>query len=39
LVGLPVPENADVTLVGDYKPTAYGFDGFQKGMKPADYQK
>jgi hypothetical protein len=39
LVGLPVPEKADVTIVGDFKPTAYGFDGFKKGMKPADFQK
>ena len=37
LAGLPVPERADVTIVGEFKPTAYGFDGFKKGMKPADY--
>jgi hypothetical protein len=38
LVGLPVPERADVAIVGEFKPTAFGFDGFKKGTKPADYQ-
>ncbi len=28
----------DVSLVGEYKPTAFGFSGFVKGKKPADYQ-
>ncbi len=28
----------DVSLVGDYKPTAFGFGTFVKGKKPADYQ-
>jgi hypothetical protein len=37
--GLEVPAKADVTLVGDYKPTMYGFDGFIKGRKPADMLK
>jgi hypothetical protein len=35
-VGLEVPQKADVDLVGDYKPTMYGFGGFKKGVKPAD---
>jgi putative heme-binding domain-containing protein len=35
-VDLPVPEKADVGLVGAYNPTMYGFDGFVKGIKPAD---
>jgi hypothetical protein len=39
LVDLKVPEKAEVGIVGEYNPTAYGFDGFKKGMKPADYQK
>jgi hypothetical protein len=39
LLGLPVPEKADVTLVGEYKPNAYGFGGFKKGLKPADFAK
>lgn len=37
--GLEVPAKADVTLVGNYKPTMYGFDGFIKGRKPADMLK
>ena len=39
LTGLPVPEKADVAIVGDFKPTPFGFDGFKKGMKPGDFQK
>ena len=35
-VGLDVPARANVALVGDYHPTMYGFDGFQKGRKIAD---
>ncbi len=34
--GLPVPAKADVALVGEFKPTFYGFGGFIKGVKPAD---
>ena len=33
-LGLDVPANADVAYVGEYKPTMYGFKGFQKGLKP-----
>jgi hypothetical protein len=33
-VGLEVPAKADVRVVGDYKPTAYGFSGFVKGIRP-----
>ena len=36
-LGLDVPSKADVTYVGAYTPTAYGFDGFQKGLKPSDF--
>jgi hypothetical protein len=39
LLDLKVPDKADVAIVGEYKPSAYGFDGFRKGMKPADYHK
>lgn len=39
LVGMPVPAKADVAIVGAYNPTAYGFDGFTKGVKPADHAK
>lgn len=38
LVGLEVPQGgADVTIVGEYEPTMYGFGGFKKGMKPAEF--
>jgi glucose/arabinose dehydrogenase/azurin len=36
--GLDVPQKADVTVVGDYRPTMYGFDGFVKGVKAADLE-
>jgi len=32
-----IPEKADVDLVGDYHPTKFGFNGFQKGKRPEDY--
>lgn len=35
-LGLDVPEQAAVDVVGEYAPTAYGFDGFRTGVKPAD---
>jgi hypothetical protein len=37
LLDMKVPEKANVDIVGDYKPSAYGFGGHKKGMKPADY--
>ena len=36
-VGLEVPAKADVDLVGTFKPTMYGFNGFVKGVKPDAY--
>ncbi len=33
-----IPERAKVDLVGQYKPTGFGFKGFVKGKKPADYK-
>ena len=36
LLDLKVPEKADVTIVGDYKPSAYRGGGYKKGVKPAD---
>ena len=36
-LGLDVPAKADVTIPADWKPTDYGFNGFKKGMKPADF--
>lgn len=35
-LGLEVPAKADVSIVGDYNPTAYGFNGFKKGLKISD---
>ena len=38
LTNLEVPaKGADVSLVGDFKPTMYGFNGYKKGVKPADH--
>jgi hypothetical protein len=37
-MGEPVPAKADVTIVGDYIPSKYSFDGGKKGVKPADLQ-
>jgi hypothetical protein len=33
-LGLEVPAKAEVALVGEFNPTAYGFNGFKKGVKP-----
>jgi hypothetical protein len=33
-----IKPNADVSVVGDFKPTMYGFNGFVKGIKPADHE-
>jgi len=32
-----MPERADVALVGRYQPLAFGFGGFAKGLRPADW--
>ncbi len=32
-----IPKRADVTPVGEYKPTMYGFGTFTKGLKPSDH--
>lgn len=37
LTGLPVPSKTDVGIVGDYKPTDFGFGGFRKGLKARDF--
>ncbi|HEX5010553.1 MAG TPA: hypothetical protein VFY71_09135 [Planctomycetota bacterium] len=31
-----IPEQADVTVVGTYEPTMFGFGGYRKGLKPGD---
>lgn len=33
-VGIEVPARADVSYVGEYQPTMYGFGGYRKGVKP-----
>lgn len=38
LTGLPVPDKADVALVGDYQPTKFGFNGYKKGVKVSDHE-
>jgi hypothetical protein len=35
-VGLQVPDKADVSLIGEFHPSKYGFDGYVKGVKPKD---
>ncbi len=37
-LGLDVPARADVTFVDAYQPSFYGFDGFRKGLRPADFR-
>ena len=32
-----IPAESDVELVGDYRPTPFGHNGFVKGVKPADH--
>ena len=36
--GLEVPASADVSLVGEFKPSMYGFGGFVKGVKPESHE-
>jgi len=38
-VGLKVPAEADVRLVGDYKPSGFKFGGHVKGVRPEDHLK
>jgi len=33
---LEIPERADVRLIGNYHPSDYSFNGFRKGVKPAE---
>src|SRR5690606_16005749 len=37
-VGLDVPRRANVDTVGEFRPTPYGFDGFQRGLRPSDFE-
>jgi hypothetical protein len=38
-LGMDVPAFANVSIVGDYRPTRFGFGTFQKGVRPADLEK
>ena len=35
---MDVPTKADVTYIDDFKPTMYGFNGYRRGLKPADHE-
>ncbi len=35
-LAMDVPQRADVRLVCDYQPSDFSFDGFRKGVKPAE---
>lgn len=37
-VGKPIPAKADVSVVGDYKPSGFQFDGYKKGVKSSDLE-
>ena len=37
-LGLDVPAKTNVEIVGEYSPSMYGFGGFKKGTKPANYE-
>jgi len=37
-LGLEVPAKANVEIVGEFKPTMYGFGGFKKDTRPSDYE-
>lgn len=37
-LGMDVPAKANVDLVGEYKPTAFGFGKYVKGIKPSDHR-
>jgi hypothetical protein len=32
-----IPDKSKVDIVGEFKPTRFGFNGFKKGMKPEDF--
>ncbi len=35
-IGLPIPAKMDTAPVGKYEPSEFGFNGYKKGVKPAD---
>jgi hypothetical protein len=38
LTGLDVPAKADVSIVGEFDPTFFGFGTFRKGVKVSDHE-
>lgn len=38
LTGLEVPKKADASMVGEFKPTPFGFNTYQKGVKVDDHR-
>ncbi|MDZ7649922.1 MAG: hypothetical protein U5K54_23845 [Cytophagales bacterium] len=32
-----IPEKSNAETIGDYEPIMFGFDKFNKGIKPSDY--
>jgi hypothetical protein len=38
LTSLEVPPDNDVSFVGEYSPTMFGFGKFKKGVRPADFK-
>jgi hypothetical protein len=38
MTGLEVPQKGDVTYVGEFKPTFFGFNKARKGVKPAEHE-
>jgi hypothetical protein len=38
LTGLDVPAKADVSYVGDFQPSHFGFGTFKKGIKVSDHE-
>ena len=37
LTGQKVPDNADATPIGEFKPSMFGFGSYKKGVKVADH--
>ncbi len=37
-LGIEIPAKSDVTLVGDYQPNKYEFNGYKKNLKAADFE-
>ncbi len=39
LAGINVPDKLNVDLIGEYKPSPFGFEGFRKGVRPSDFER